>query len=390
MLNKARNFVEHLFKDKLSSEYLYHNFVHTSEVVEKAEEILKHSEVSSEDYDKVLLALWFHDIGYVVNCQEHEKESAKILKEFLANEDVTEEYIAEVSQLILATDKYHTPENFLEKVVKDADTAHIAFKEYSEKAKLLRKEWEILNAKQFTTEEWNALNLNFLQNTHQYYTDYAKENWEPKKQKNIKKLKKKIEKKELENKDVEMNVEKKEIKETKPDRSVDTLFRVTLSNHTRLSDIADSKANILLSVNAIIISVCLSVLIPKLDAPKNSHLVIPTFLLILSSVLTIIFAILSTKPNVTNTTFTNEDVKARKVNLLFFGNFHKMTLENYQEAMQDMIKDREYIHNSLVKDLYFLGSVLDRKYKLLSITYKIFMAGIIISVLSFAYAFVQL
>ena len=211
-----------------------------------------------------------------------------------------------------------------------------------------------------------------------------------KKQKNIKKLKKKIEKKELENKDVEMNVEKKEIKETKPDRSVDTLFRVTLSNHTRLSDIADSKANILLSVNAIIISVCLSVLIPKLDAPKNSHLVIPTFLLILSSVLTIIFAILSTKPNVTNTTFTNEDVKARKVNLLFFGNFHKMTLENYQEAMQDMIKDREYIHNSLVKDLYFLGSVLDRKYKLLSITYKIFMAGIIISVLSFAYAFVQL
>ena len=183
MLNKARNFVEHLFKDKLSSEYLYHNFVHTSEVVEKAEEILKHSEVSSEDYDKVLLALWFHDIGYVVNCQEHEKESAKILKEFLANEDVSEEYIAEVSQLILATDKYHTPENFLEKVVKDADTAHIAFKEYSEKAKLLRKEWEILNAKQFTTEEWNALNLNFLQNTHQYYTDYAKENWEPKKQK---------------------------------------------------------------------------------------------------------------------------------------------------------------------------------------------------------------
>lgn len=390
MLNKARNFVEHLFKDKLSSEYLYHNFVHTSEVVEKAEEILKHSEVSSEDYDKVLLALWFHDIGYVVNCQEHEKESAKILKEFLANENVSEEYIAEVSQLILATDKYHTPENFLEKVVKDADTAHIAFKEYSEKAKFLRKEWEILNAKQFTTEEWNALNLNFLQNMHQYYTDYAKENWEPKKQKNIKKLAKKIEKKELENKDVEMNVEKKEIKETKPDRSVDTLFRVTLSNHTRLSDIADSKANILLSVNAIIISVCLSVLIPKLDAPKNSHLVIPTFLLILSSVLTIIFAILSTKPNVTNTTFTNEDVKARKVNLLFFGNFHKMTLENYQEAMQDMIKDREYIHNSLVKDLYFLGSVLDRKYKLLSITYKIFMAGIIISVLSFAYAFVQL
>ena len=58
--------------------------------------------------------------------------------------------------------------------------------------------------------------------------------------------------------------------------------------------------------------------------------------------------------------------------------------------MRDLIKDREYIYDSMMKDLYFLGKVLDRKYKLLSITYKIFMAGIIISVLSFAYAFLSL
>ncbi|MDT3407278.1 UNVERIFIED_CONTAM: hypothetical protein QE387_001595 [Pseudacidovorax intermedius] len=171
---------------------------------------------------------------------------------------------------------------------------------------------------------------------------------------------------------------------------MDTLFRITLSNHTRLSDIADSKANILLSVNAIIISVCLSVLVPKLDAPRNSHLIIPSFILLLSSVLTIIFAILSTKPNVTKARFSLQDVKDRKVNLLFFGNFNRMLFEDYQEAMNVLIKDRDYIYDSMVKDLYFLGKVLDRKYKLLSTTYKIFMAGIVISVLSFGYAFLTL
>jgi hypothetical protein len=228
------------------------------------------------------------------------------------------------------------------------------------------------------------MNLDFLKNKHTYFTDYAKVSWEPLKQKNIKKIEKKLEKEEGKKK------EKPEKKEEKSDRSVDTLFRVTLNNHTRLSDIADSKANILLSVNAIIISVCLSVLVPKLDTPKNTHLIIPTFLLLISSVLTIIFAILSTKPNVSKTRFTQQDVADRKVNLLFFGNFEQMLFDDFQTSMKDLLKDRDYIYDSMIKDLYFLGKVLDRKYKLLSTTYKIFMAGIIISVLSFAYAFLSL
>ncbi len=80
----------------------------------------------------------------------------------------------------------------------------------------------------------------------------------------------------------------------------------------------------------------------------------------------------------------------RKVNLLFFGNFQQMMFDDYHNAMRDLIKDRDYIYDSMVKDLYYLGKVLDRKYKLLSITYKIFMAGIIISVLSFGVAFLSL
>lgn len=389
ILDNAKNYVEILFKDKLSSVYFYHNFIHTAYTVNKAEEIMKHTPVSEEDQEKVLVALWFHDTGYIECAMNHEERGVEIMKNFLHQENYPESYISDVEKLILATKITYVPQNLLEKIVKDADFSHFAGHDYNDISDALRKEWELTNVRCFSNEEWNAGNLDMLKNKHTFYTDYAKENWEPLKKKNIKKIEKKLEKEEEKKDNTESKSENKKDKE-KSDRSVDTLFRVTLNNHTRLSDIADSKANILLSVNAIIISVCLSVLVPKLDAPKNSHLILPSFILLLSSVLTIIFAILSTKPNVTKTTFTSQDVANRKVNLLFFGNFQQMLFDDYHNAMKDLIKDRDYIYDSMVKDLYYLGKVLDRKYKLLSITYKIFMAGIIISVLSFGFAFLSL
>lgn len=389
ILDKAKNYVEILFKDKLSSVYFYHNFIHTAYTVNKAEEIMRNTPVSEEDQEKVLVALWFHDTGYIECAQNHEERSVEIMKGFLQQENYPESYIADIEKLILATKIHYEPQNLLEKIVKDADFSHFAGYDYNDISDALRKEWELTNVRCFSNDEWNAGNLDMLKNKHTYYTDYAKENWEPLKKKNIKKIEKKLNKEEDKKETAESKSEGKKEKE-KSDRSVDTLFRVTLNNHTRLSDIADSKANILLSVNAIIISVCLSVLVPKLDAPKNSHLILPSFILLLSSVLTIIFAILSTKPNVTKTTFSAQDIVNRKVNLLFFGNFQQMQFDDYHNAMKDLIKDRDYIYDSMVKDLYYLGKVLDRKYKLLSITYKIFMAGIIISVLSFAFAFLNL
>ena len=100
-----------------------------------------------------------------------------------------------------------------------------------------------------------------------------------------------------------------------------------------------------------------------------------------------ILSVLATRPNVTSGKFTKEDVKNKKVNLIFFGNFHKMKLDDFEWAMGEMMQDRDYLYSSMKKDLYFLGKVLNRKYKILRITYTIFIIGIIISVLSFGIAF---
>ena len=126
---------------------------------------------------------------------------------------------------------------------------------------------------------------------------------------------------------------------------------------------------------------------PKLDNPSNHHLIIPTIIFVSFTVASIILSVLATRPNVTSGEFTKEDVKAKKVNLLFFGNFHKMSLVNFEWAMNEMMKDKDYLYGSMTKDLYFLGLVLNKKYKILRITYTVFMIGIIVSVLAFAISF---
>ena len=157
-----------------------------------------------------------------------------------------------------------------------------------------------------------------------------------------------------------------------------------MRNHITLSDIADTKANILLSVNAIIISLVLANLISKLDT--NPYLVYPTAIFTISCVISMVLSIIATRPNITSGEFTKEDVANKKVNLTFFGNFHKMSLEEYDWAVNELLKDKDYVYSSLTKDLYFLGKVLERKYRILRITYTVFMIGIIISVFSFGYA----
>ncbi|MGM8361106.1 Pycsar system effector family protein [Flavobacterium sp. ARAG 55.4] len=387
-IEEVQDFVSNLLKDKLSDSFIYHNFNHTFDVVKAVKILSEKEKCNNEEIEILIIAAWFHDTGYVYGFENHEDNSIVIAAEFLKNKQKTPEYIAQVSALIRATLYHYEPKNTLEKIIKDADFYHFTTKNYCDRCELLRTEWKYVRGKNVSDLEWAKENLDMLTQCHRYYTDYAKENWEALKEKNVNLIRARIENMEKNSEEITPKKDKKnKNKIAKPDRGIDTLFRITLSNHTRLSGIADSKANILLSVNAIIISIALSTIVPKLDSPSNAHLVIPTFIMLTFSVVSIIFAILSTRPKVTSGTFTRKDIEDRKVNLLFFGNFYKMPLDEYEWAMNEMMKDNQYLYNSMIKDLYFLGIVLEKKYKLLRTTYNIFMVGIIISFFAFFLAF---
>ncbi|MDH1602266.1 Pycsar system effector family protein [Empedobacter sp. GD03739] len=390
LLLDIENYVFNLFKDNLSLDFTYHNFMHTVKVVEAIKTLSTEEQISTDLREKLLIAGWFHDTGYTKTVQGHEKESANIAKQYLSEHNFDENYINEVQDYILITTLNSVPKNIGEAIVKDADNYHLGQTEYPKISELLRDEIAKICHKEFSDYEWHLENRNFFLNVHHFYTDAAKKHWQKGKEENLIYTQNKIKEIELIG-DIPNKYEIKKKKNDKiqqPERGVDTLFRVTLNNHTRLSDIADSKANILLSVNAIVISIALSTLVPKLGSPKNEYLLLPSIVMLLSSVVSIIFAILATKPNVTYESFNEEDVKNKKVNLLFFGNFYQMSLEAYDDAMQELMKDRDYVYTSLTRDLYYLGKVLERKYRLLSITYTIFMIGTILSVLTFAYAMI--
>jgi len=384
IVEKAQQYVSTLLSEELDPRYLYHNLRHTQAVVKSTKELLSFHQLEKEEEEWLLLASWFHDLGYIQGRVDHERLSCAMATEFLREAHYDEVGIERVNALIMATRMGHVPQNQLEAIIKDADLSHFVQKTYWESTDNLREELSLFGIRDYSDREWRDKNIEIFQDRHQFHTDYAKEHWQEGKDYNLNQL--------LKEKKAEKAMRKKEAlkaqyKSESPDRSIQTLYRITLRNHLTLSDIADTKANILLSVNAIIISVVLANLLTKLDSPSNAYLIYPTAILILCSVITMTMSVLATRPNVTSGKFTKEDVDQKKVNLLFFGNFHKMELSEYEWALGELVKDKDYVYSSLTKDLYYLGIVLNRKYKILRITYNLFLLGMIISVIAYGIAF---
>ena len=390
LLKEVEIFVSDLLANKLSHLYVYHNLGHTRRVVKSVKEIIEGENITGIDAENLTLAGWFHDTGFVEGCENHEEKSAGIAKAFLTEKGIDKKRIEDISSLILATKMDYEPKTLLEKTICDSDYGHFKDNEFIQISELLRNEWRLTGDKVFSDIEWIEENISFLTKKHNFHTSFALNNWQTGKDINLASLFKSLNKhKQAELKDQvkkeELALKKKKAKI--PERGIETMFRVTLRNHIDLSDIADTKANILLSVNAIIISLLLSNLIPKLDNPSNGYLIIPTIIFIVFTIAAMVLSVLATRPNVTSGKFTKEDVENKKVNLLFFGNFHKMEHKDFEWAMNELMKDKDYLYNSLTKDLYFLGKVLNRKYKILRITYTIFITGILVSVTAFAIAF---
>jgi hypothetical protein len=101
---------------------------------------------------------------------------------------------------------------------------------------------------------------------------------------------------------------------------------------------------------------------------------------------TIVFSILATRPHIPEGKFTQADLDEKKVNLLFFGNFYQMSLEEYAGGMLQLMEDRDFLYGSLIRDVYYQGIALGKKYRWLRLSYNVFMYGLIASVISFLIA----
>ncbi len=388
LIHKSRAYAEEVLR-KLPETFTYHNLEHTTAVAEAAEEIGKQSSLSNDELENVIVAAWLHDTGYEKDRDHHEERSAATAVSLLESWGASAEKIKKVTELIGATRMPQSPKNLPEQVLCDADMYHLSRKDMLECGEDIRAEIETFKKIKFESDqEWGEYNLKFLKK-HSYFTLYGRQVLEERKRKNIKKLKKmlnpKVDDDYVKNLEKDLGkLQKKLDKKSNPDRGIETMFRVTADNHTTLSGMADTKSNIMISINSIILSVVISVLFRKLEEWPN--LLIPTLMLVITCLVTIVFAILATRPNISSGKFTREDIREKRTNLLFFGNFHGMEVSNYEWGMREMMKDADYLYGSLIKDIYFNGKVLARKYKLLRISYSIFMFGFVASIIGFTVA----
>jgi predicted metal-dependent HD superfamily phosphohydrolase len=391
-LSGAPEFVADQIRAGLSPHYTFHTYGRAERIVKLCEEIAEGTDLKRADRDILLLAAWFLDIGYTESAASHEEHSVRIAAGYLEQQGVSEDVVARVAKCIRATSHQAAPENLLEEILCDADSAFLGGKKFARHLALLRLEQETIRGRHFTEAEWLQESVELLARR-RFHTPYARSRFEKRRSDHLVKLRERLRstlereqarraKEDARRADLEAKAER----EKRPQRGIETMFRTAPQNHLNLSSIADHKANILISVNALVISIVLTQMFRSLD--ELQALLLPTVTLLGVCVLTIVFATLATKPKLTTGRFTRDDIEQKRANLLFFGNFYKMSYEDFEAGMHAMMNDADYLYGSMTRDFFNLGQVLGRKYFYLRIAYNVFMYGIVLAVLMFVIALV--
>lgn len=385
IIKSAEEYVFNLFKEKLPPDHVYHNYKHTFQTVKACREISDAYNLTSRDLEILLLAAIFHDTGYVEAYQGHEEISIKIFNEFIKG-DYPLEDIKKVEELILSTKAGAVPDGTLQEILHDADYINIGKKKFVQRAELLRIEWERLLNKTYTDLEWAEIQLNFLISTN-FVTEEAIVKFDDQREVNIRTQREKIERLRVEHEKLNVKLEKNNPAKTlKEGRGIETLYRSVYEYHINLSQIADNKANIMISINTIIVSLVITLFgsgytFSGQNEFGSLRFVIPMGVLLVTSLLAVVFAIMSSRPNVT--TKERYELSKKDSSILFFGNFAQLQLREFVGRINELKYKKEELYDSMSVDIYHLGSVLVKKYRLLSWSYNIFMGGLVLCAVAF-------
>lgn len=175
------------------------------------------------------------------------------------------------------------------------------------------------------------------------------------------------------------------IKDFKPKNKVSketiNVIRTTQRNNVELTHIADNKANVLLSLNAIMLTFLLPSTVPNTASILELNLVIPLFIVACTCFSTIYISTLVLKPS----KFDKPRYfggKYKNHNPFFFGNIYKMEPNEFFETMDRTFEDKEAIKNALTQDMYYAGKRLGYKMTLIRRAFNIFLTGIFLSIVS--------
>jgi hypothetical protein len=186
---------------------------------------------------------------------------------------------------------------------------------------------------------------------------------------------------------------KKEREEEGPEklgsrRGIETMFRTSYATHVDMSALADNKANIMISINGIIVSIVLASIAPRLAT--DPALLWPASVLLVGCLTSLVYAVLAARPRVTRRPLTLHEVRENAANILFFGSFVNLREEEFVTAMRELLLDTDRLYGNMIRDIYSLGGVLERKFRLLRTSYTVFMIGLVLGVGLFLVVFARM
>jgi HD superfamily phosphodiesterase len=169
--NNAKKFILAKLKKDLPKYLSYHSVEHIKDVYDSAKVIAKEEGVKGEDKKLLLTAALFHDSGFLNQQKDHEKLSCDIARQYLPQFGYNNEQIEKICGMIMATKIPQDPHNLLEQILCDADLDYLGREDFFRIGNKLFSElsiYGILN----TEEEWNNLQIRFLEK-HHYFTNTA-------------------------------------------------------------------------------------------------------------------------------------------------------------------------------------------------------------------------
>jgi hypothetical protein len=383
MVILAADFVRKFYDEHQDARLVFHNYQLAYQTASLVQQIADADKIPSAEAEVATLAAWFIPLGYTLDYRQPLKPSLQEIGRFFALYPYPDAQRIKVVQTLQTVENQQTPASSEERLLNDAYLIAAYLIDGENRSSLLKLEWKLIEHREFSKKEWLELQMQQLLNI-KLQKHYAKLTYEPQLStqlltitKAIRKLEKADDKKE----------EKKRFRygqDPETARQAQSFFRINYRNHINLSSIADNKANIMISVNAILISVMISFLSYRNAAATNPMILLPVVIFLVTGLASLIFAVLSARPKVT-TLNSKKGLSKTEIlrNVVFFGNFVPLSLEDYEEAMDSVFRDSELYVGNLTRDLYYLGKVLDKKYRYLTASYNIFMAGFVATVATF-------
>jgi len=164
------------------------------------------------------------------------------------------------------------------------------------------------------------------------------------------------------------------------ERGIQTLFRTLSRNHYTLLEMIDRKANILLSVNSIIITLIIGTVVLKRN---NTVLTVETLhspIMIIFCVLSMIFAVMAISPN--QFPWSRKNVREGK---LFHGAIVQYRLDEYQKEIELLLENGKSLYAAITLDIFYLSKQISIKERSIRLSLVTFITGIVLATISYLY-----